>query len=86
MYRIYEIWKAYALFVVGVLFAYGERTDHLPMPVSLGFLLLPVLAADWFLPRWASLSVFAAVGLPLAWFMGTMFYVFFAYSPNRAKR
>lgn len=85
MQRIYSMWTAYALFVVSVFSAYSERTDHLPLPVSLGFLLLPMLAADWFLPRWASLSIFAAVGLPLAWFLGTMFYVFFAYSSNRAE-
>ena len=33
-----------------------------------------------------SLSLYAAIGLPLAWFLGTMFYVFFAYSSNRAER
>lgn len=86
MYRIYEIWKAYALFVVGVFSAYSERTDHLPLVVSLGMLLVPMVAADWFFPRWASLSLYAAIGLPLAWFLGTMFWVFFTYGSNRAGR
>lgn len=85
MERIYEMWKAYALFIVAALSAYSERTDHLPAPVAFGFLLLPMLAADWFLPRWASLSIFAAVGLPLAWFLGAVICVFFAYSSNRTR-
>ncbi len=84
MYRIYEVWKAYALFVVAALTAYIDRTDYFSTPVSFGLLLLPLLAADWFLPRWASLSIFAGLGLPLAWFLGNVFYVFFAYT-NRTR-
>lgn len=85
MQKIYEMWTDYVLFVVGALTAYSDCTDYLPAPVSFGLLLLPLLAADWFLPRWASLAVFAGVGLPLAWFLGTVFYVFFAYSSNRTR-
>ena len=86
MSRIYEIWKAYALLVVEALSAYCRATEHLPVVVSLALLLAPMLAADWFLPRWASLSLFAAIGFPLAWFLGTMFWVFFTYGSNRGTR
>ena len=54
--------------------------------VSLGLLLVPMFAADWFLPRWASLSLYAAIGLPLAWFLGTLFWVFFTHESQRAGR
>lgn len=86
MFRIYEIWKAYALLIVEALSAYCRATEHLPVVVSLAVLLAPMLAADWFLPRWVSLSLFAAIGLPLAWFLGTMFWVFFTYGSNRGTR
>lgn len=86
MYRIYAIWKAYAMLVIDALSAYCQKTEHLPAVLSLGLLLVPMLAADWFLPRWASLSLFAVIGLPLAWFLGTMFWVFFAYESKRANR
>jgi len=72
MSRIYEIWKAYAMLVIEAVSAYCRKTEHLPVVVSLGLLLVPMFAADWFLPRWASLSLYAAIGLPLAWFLGTL--------------
>ena len=86
MHRIYEVWKAYAMLVIDTVSAYCRSTEHLPVVVSLGLLLVPMFAADWFLPRWASLSLYAAIGLPLAWFLGTMFWVFFTYGSNRASR
>ena len=33
-----------------------------------------------------SLSLYAAIGLPLAWFLGTMFWVFFTHESQRAGR
>lgn len=84
MYRIYEAWKAYAILIVEAVMAYCERTQH--FVVSIGSLILPLFAVDWFLPRWAALSIYAAIGLPLAWFLGSMFWVFFAHEHNRQRR
>lgn len=86
MYRIYEVWVAYAAFVIEAFFAYCRRTEHWPVIVSLGLLLVPMFAADWFLPRWASLSLFAAIGLPLVWFFGVMVWLHFTYGLNRTNR
>lgn len=83
MSRIYELWKIYALFIVDAVFVYSRNTEHLPFVVSLGGLLLPLLAADWFLPRWASLPIYAAICLPLMWFVGCIIGVFINHSPNR---
>jgi hypothetical protein len=57
MSRIYAIWKAYAMLVIEALSAYCRKTGHLPVVLSLGLLLVPIFAADWFLPRQASLSL-----------------------------
>lgn len=86
MYRIYEIWKAYALFVVEAIFACQRRIEHLPDIVSFGLLLVPLIAVEWFLPRWASLSIFAAIGLPMLWFFGALFCVYFTYRTPRKDR
>lgn len=86
MQRIYDAWKAYAIFIVEVLSAYSSRTDHLPLLVSMGGVLVPLVAADYFLPRWASLSLFAAIGLPLAWFLATMIWVFFTQCSRQSGR
>ncbi|HFQ6795788.1 TPA: hypothetical protein ACHYVO_004840 [Klebsiella quasipneumoniae] len=86
MSRIYAIWKAYAMLVIEAVSAYCRKTEDLPVVVSLGLLLVPMFAADWFLPRWASLSLYAAIGLPLAWFLGTLFWVFFTHESQRAGR
>lgn len=86
MQRIYDAWKAYALFIVEAFSAYSSRTDHLPLPVSLAGLFVPMIAADFFLPRWASLSLYAAIGLPLAWFLATMICVFFTYHHRQSGR
>jgi hypothetical protein len=59
MSRIYAIWKAYAMLVIEAVSAYCRKTEDLPVVVSLGLLLVPMFAADWFL-RWASLSLYAA--------------------------
>ncbi|WAK04327.1 hypothetical protein [Methylobacter sp. YRD-M1] len=83
MFCIYDLWKKYALFVIDAVSAYCRNTEHLPFVVSLGGLLLPLLAAGWFLPRWASLSIYAAICLPLAWFLGCMIGVFINQGPNR---
>lgn len=82
MSRIYTIWKAYTLLVAEALSAYCQRTEHLPFVVSLGLLLVPMIAAVWFLPHWASLSLSVAIGLPLVWFLGMLFWVFFTLRPN----
>ena len=86
MSRIYAIWKAYAMLVIEAVSAYCRKTEDLPVVVSLGLLLVPMFAADWFLPRWASLSLYAAIGLPLAWVLGTLFWVFFTHESQRASR
>lgn len=86
MSRLYEIWKAYAMLVIDAVSAYCRATDHWPAIASLGLLFVPMLAADWLLPRWASLSLYAAIGLPLAWFLGTLFWVFFTHESQRASR
>jgi hypothetical protein len=72
MSRIYAIWKAYAMLVIEAVSAYCRKTEDLPVVVSLGLLLVPMFAADWF-ARWASLSLYAAIGLPLAWFLEPCF-------------
>lgn len=86
MSRIYEIWKTYAMFIVEAVMAYCERTEHLPFVVSFGGLIAPLFAVDYFLPRWAALPIYAAIGLPLAWFIGSMLWVFFAHEYNRQGR
>ena len=86
MFHIYEIWKTYALLVIEAVSAYCQKTERLPVVVSLGLLLAPLFAANWLLPRWASLSLYAAIGLPLAWFLGTMFWVCFTCESNRETR
>lgn len=83
MYRIYEVWTTYAMLVVDAVSAYCRKTEHLPFALSLGLLVVPMFAANWFLPRWASLSLYAATGLPLAWFLGMMFRVFFIHELNK---
>ncbi|RWA36992.1 hypothetical protein [Xylella fastidiosa] len=83
MSRICEIWEAYAMLIVEALSAYYHKTEHLPFVVSFGLLLVPMFLADWFLPRWASLSLYAAIGLPLAWFLGMIFWVFFTHKSQR---
>lgn len=79
MHRIYEIWKAYAMVVVEAYFAYCQKTENLPAVVSFGLLLAPMAAVHFFLPAWISLPLIAAILLPLLWFLGLLFYVFFTY-------
>jgi hypothetical protein len=87
MHRIYEAWIAYAMLVTDAVSAYCRRTEHWPFVVSMGLLLIPMFAADWFLPRWASLSLYAAIGLPMVWIFGTMLWVYFTYyGSNRDNR
>lgn len=75
MIRIYEVWKVYALFVVGAFMEYSRRTEHLPAPVSVGLLLLPLLGADWFLPHWVALSLYLLLLLPLVWLLASIFFI-----------
>lgn len=86
MYRIYDAWKDYALFIVEVFFAYCERTQHLPVIVTIGTLTIPFLAVDYFLPRWVALPIYAAIGLPLGWFICSMLWVFFTQEYNCQRR
>lgn len=86
MCRVHEVWNEYALIIVDALFAYTERTQHLPVVVSFGSLIVPFLVVDYFLPRWVALSIYAAIGLPLAWFLGSMFWAFFTQEYNRQHR
>lgn len=87
MYRAYELWKAYVMFVIDRLFTYLDKSEEWGWPIAatIALPLLPLFAADWFLPRWASLSVCAAVGVPMAWFLGSMFYVYFAHVHGRDR-
>lgn len=78
MSGIYEIWKAYAMFIVETVMTCIERTNGLPVAVALGVLILPVVAIKLFLPYWAVLSIAAAIGLPMLWFLGVMFWLLFA--------
>jgi hypothetical protein len=74
------------MLVIEAVSTYCRKTGHLPDMVSLGLLLVLMFAVDWFLPRWASLSLYAAIGLPLAWFLGTMFWAFFTYEYRALER
>jgi hypothetical protein len=85
MYQIYKVWTTYAMLVVEGFSAYSRKTEHWPFAQSMGLLLVPMFAANWFLPRWASLSLYAAIGLPLAWFIGAMFWVFFTHKANQGN-
>lgn len=87
MYRAYELWKAYAMVIVDGLFAYINKAEDWGWPplLTLALPLAAMFAADWFLPRWASLGVFTALGLPMAWFLGSMFYVFFTQVQGRDR-
>ncbi|MDD3610565.1 MAG: hypothetical protein PHI49_12540 [Halothiobacillaceae bacterium] len=69
---IYQAFTDYALAVVGVFSAYSERTSHWPALCSLGLLLAAAIGIDLLLPTWAALTIFAAVGVPLAWFLASV--------------
>lgn len=79
MDRAYEIWKAYAMSVVAVVFAYLDKTDDWGWPpvLAVALPLLPLLAVDWFVSRWVSLGLFLPVGLPIGWFVGSLFCAYF---------
>jgi len=79
MYRLYEIWFAYVMFVVNAVSAFARSMEHLPIIFPLGSMLLVLGAVDLFLPRWAALSIYAATGLPMLSYLGTIFYVFFTH-------
>jgi len=78
MSGIYEIWKAYAIFIVETMSACCKFIEDLPDAVALGVLILPVVAIKLFLPYWAALTIAAAIGLPMLWFLGVMFWLLFA--------
>ena len=88
MYRAYEIWKAYEILIVEGIFAYLHSAEEWGWPM-LATLALPgalMLAVDFFLPRWLSVSLILAVGLPmLSWFASFM-YTYFAYVHGRDRR
>ena len=80
MVRAYEIWKAYAMAVVDAVFAYLDKTDDWGWPPVLAMVLplLPLLAVDRFVSRWVSLGLFLPVGLPIGWFVGSLFCAYLA--------
>jgi hypothetical protein len=86
MSGIYEIWKTYAMFIVETWCACCKHTEGLPNVMAMGVLSLPVIAISWFLPLWAALSIYAAIGLPMLWFFDGMFRVFFAFDLSRQHR
>lgn len=86
MYRIYEIWKAYALFVVSAFGTYFDRTDHLPAPIVIGIPLVIFITADYFISQWVSWTLFAGVVLPHVWFYWSLFRDLHAHRSNRADQ
>ncbi|MDD3786148.1 MAG: hypothetical protein PHQ87_11430 [Hydrogenophaga sp.] len=69
---IYQAFTDYALVIVGIFSAYSERTSHWPALCSLGLLLATAIGIDLLLPTWAALTIFAAVGVPLVWFLASV--------------
>jgi hypothetical protein len=86
MYRLYELWSAYVMFIVNALLAFAKSMEHLPFIVPFGSLILILGAVDLFLPRWAALSIYAATLLPLVSFLCTMFYVYFTHYDLTGRR
>ncbi len=86
MYRLYEIWVAYAMFIVETVSAFSRWMEDLPIIFPLGSMFLALYAVDLFLPRWASLSIYAATGLPMVWYLSTLFYVFFTHHDFTGRR
>lgn len=88
MYRAYDIWKAYEILIIEGIYAYLDCADEWGWPVfpTLAFPGALMLAADFFLPRWLSVSLFLAVGLPMfTWFV-SLIYTYFAYVHGRDRR
>jgi hypothetical protein len=86
MSGIYEIWKAYAMFIVETVFAYFDRIEVLPDVIAMSVLILHVLAINWFLPLWAVLLIYAVIGLPMVWFFGAMSWAVFTNDFGRQYR
>lgn len=86
MYRIYEMWRIYAMFIVEAVFSFCKWAESLPDVVAMMILTLPVFAIILFLPHWAALSLGAAIGFPMIWFLGAMFGMFFSYDIGRQYR
>lgn len=83
MLKLYDIWTAYALAVVEAVIGYAELTEDWPVPLSLAVFAAPMVAAKVFLPAWLSMLLFAAVGLPLGWFLVTMILTYYEYHDPR---
>lgn len=79
MHRIYPAFTTYALAVVGVLSAYADRVTHWPAVFAMGLPFGLLLGVDLLLPRSIALVIFAAVGVPLAWFLASMIRVYFVH-------
>jgi len=86
MFRLYEIWFAYVMFVVDAVSAFARSMEHLPIIFPIGSMFLVLGAVDLFLPRWAALSIYAATGLPVAFYLATLFYVFFTHYDLTGRR
>lgn len=86
MYRLYEIWFTYVMFIIDAVSAFSRRMEHLPIIFPLGSMFLTLYAVDLFLPRWAALSIYAATGLPMLSYLGTIFYVFFTHYDFTGRR
>lgn len=76
MYRIYEGWTAYSLFVVDSVLSAYSRTDHWPDLLAFGLPIAVLFGVDLLQPRWAALLVFFALGAPLVWFLASMVRVY----------
>jgi len=86
MYRLYEIWSTYVMFIIDAVSAFSRRMEHLPIIFPLGSMFLALYALNLFLPRWAALSIYEPTGLPVAFYLGTLFYVFFTHYDFTGRR
>lgn len=83
--RLGELWFAYQMFIANSVIAIAESMGHLPFIFPFGSMALVLVAVELFLPRWASLSFYAATLLPLLTYLCTMFYVFFTHYDFRGR-
>lgn len=79
MHHIYHAFITYALTVVGAISAYAERVSHWPARYAIGFPVAVLFGIDLLLPRFFALLIFAAIGVPLAWFIAAMIGVYFTH-------
>ena len=85
MSSLREMGFSYMMLVIDAVTAFSKRTEHLPLIIPLGTMFLAFYAVDFFLPRWAAVSIYAATGLPVAAYLIILLYVFFTHHDFRGR-